>query len=465
MSTPHKPVLSEKRNALSYGPAALLTIRNSFTAPSMGAGVKRTACQNVDRYYRFGLRKKLRGYRSQQSSDTDLAYRIQSITNSYGWTDDRPMLDIYLCNRQACLEVHPLLYEKTFSYFESVMRQQQSVMAAKRFLASRPHSCSLIRRLGVYAEEEAYSGQSALSSITPEDFKTSIEYIASHCQLRYLKIRVYNWHLNEVADFRTGMAMFGKSKEIGDVSEWVKCLSVWNDLEALDVQLRCCSVPLVQRSFAMLKFMRSNMVQEGHTLQGMEGIRMQIAHPDVDQGPTHERELMCEISIEKGRPMLLQERRVKLLPDSWCKQRGIFLARWKCDCSPGSDWDHRFSCGNDHLEHLVRIPESDWEGRGTLAKGSPKPCVAFEKSELDYLYGQDVWDSRRWGGGPFQDYLPQGVSVGDFQRAKSLLEAGVRTWLPAEHERYPGSEFGDTDSPLSIHWDDGDDLDAVTVKD
>lgn len=55
------------------------------------------------------------------------------------------------------------------------------------------------------------------------------------------------------------------------------------------------------------------------------------------------------------------------------------------------------------------------------------------------------------------------MTVEDFCHAKSLLEADVDIFLPEPVTKHPGSEFGDTDSLLSIHWDDEDDLNRVPV--
>lgn len=62
---------------------------------------------------------------------------------------------------------------------------------------------------------------------------------------------------------------------------------------------------------------------------------------------------------------------------------------------------------------------------------------------------------KEWGDRPLQVFLPYHVNVEDFHGMKALAEAGFDLQLGYKNDGYVDSDFGDTDSLISVHgWSD-----------
>ncbi|KAF2629972.1 hypothetical protein BU25DRAFT_489378 [Macroventuria anomochaeta] len=385
-------------------------------------------------------------------------YQSEGSANSEGWPVDGPMLNICNVNRQVLTEVRPIFYSKTrFSIdVPSPIPKRNSVALAKRFLEDRPHVLGLIREFEFEVEESYYeNGEGYLTGVEPGVFEELCHILATRCHLRYLRVEVWSWMLGNWLGYQESINILRQPVIPYDIPEWMFQLSVVKDLEELDVYFQHGSPHFARRNIAALKLLRSTMVNGGDALERMDGIKLQLMHPPNDN-QNHQRVLCCELWIKNGHSELGQERRVRVHPYSWCKLCGMFLKRNGCDCSPDTGTDH---CHVGSSGHYQLIAATDLEVSDSADIDRSSTYANRATVDLDHLYGYNIWDSRRWGGGPLKDFLPKGVTEKDFYYAKSLADGGVFIALPDYHhgKELAESDFGDTDSLLSLHWNDEED--------
>jgi hypothetical protein len=212
-----------------------------------------------------------------------------------------------------------------------------------------------------------------------------------------------------------------------EMPEWILELGAVEDLEYLEAGFGFySSITNLQQAVAALNFMRSVMVRGGDATTGKEGIRVILNHAlHLDTGKSGRspwRLLYCTLEVEKGYSAVQQNIRVKVDPRSWCTSCGTFLKRVGCGCD---------GVNAELVQHIDQV-----------------------------FPDHDTWDSRRWGSRPLTKYLPKGVTMEDYQYVQSLLKAGASIHLtPDDDDGYADSDFGDTDSCLSISdwidWTEG----------
>ncbi|XPS68591.1 hypothetical protein M3J09_000878 [Ascochyta lentis] len=383
---------------------------------------------------------------------------IKVVYNVHRQPDVPPMMAICSTSRQVYTECQPLFYAKTTLYFDvqndAVVKT--SVKLAIAFLKSRPCSLYAIQKLGIYLDENMDTdGHASIQDVTRYEFQIFCDLVASHCNLKFLVVDIWNWADTAPMEFDAAIANFGESELTHSIPEWALQLAIVRDLERLDVRFGYWGVSSVHRSVATTKFMRDTMVQNGNKMQGMEGIKLQLGHLKMDGTVPKERYLTCEMDVEKGQSNLMHERRVKVSPHDWCKDCGKFLKRHACDCSPEAGDERCFFGDPERLQDFLRIRDEDWTPNETDNCEAPL-AKHTDHDSLDALYGQDVWDIRRWGGGTIKDYLPEGVTEEDFRYSMSAVKSDFDVYLADYHGCKEGAEsdFGDNDSLLSIHWDD-----------
>ncbi|KAF3033817.1 hypothetical protein E8E12_003682 [Didymella heteroderae] len=211
--------------------------------------------------------------------EANLVYRLTIVIDVFGWSDDRPMLNLCLCNRQIRSEVYPTFYSKTLFNFHTPVasKRHHLVKVLRKFLEDRPQSVALVQRVEVFTEKHTEEEQIRLLYIGPEEFSSCVEYIVSCCQLQSIKIKTFHWDQNEMSDFHYSMTMFGTSQEVDDIPDWIVQLTSIHNLQRLKVKFKWSSAPRIRDSIRSLKVMLSTMVQRGSKLQGMEGIKMQLS--------------------------------------------------------------------------------------------------------------------------------------------------------------------------------------------
>ncbi|KAJ4384468.1 hypothetical protein N0V86_000067 [Didymella sp. IMI 355093] len=380
------------------------------------------------------------------------------INNSQ--TDVRPMMQICRASRQVHNEVMPLFYAKTTLCFDADHNRpgKNSVVLATAFLKSRPGSLYMIQRFGIHLDEAMdENSYASIRHISPGELRDLCEQLAYGCRLKYLRLYVCCWVFLEPMEFDAAMAKFGKSEPTHSVPDWAIQLAIIKDLERLEVRIDYEGVGLVHRTVAATQFMRYTMVQGGSRMLGMEGIKLQLPHGIREDRLTKEREFSCDMDVEKGKSLLVRERRVKVLPYAWCMTCGKFARQRGCECNPVAGKAQCFRGVSGQSKHFVRIKDEDWTAHDTTRSAVLEGKLSLDQTTLNSLYGCDVWDIRRWGGGGIRTYLPEGVTDEDLRYTMFLVkDDDFDPCLPDYHGYSDGmeSDFGDTDSLLSIHWDD-----------
>jgi hypothetical protein len=85
--------------------------------------------------------------------------------------------------------------------------------------------------------------------------------------------------------------------------------------------------------------------------------------------------------------------------------------------------------------------------------GSEAQNSHAEHSFFQLPYPTGEWDSSRWSNRTLSEILPTGVTEKEYYTAKGLVEAGIMIHAgpTGQHlDDYADSDFGDTDSLLSI---------------
>jgi hypothetical protein len=399
-------------------------------------------------------------YRDPSGLIDDQRPIMQGVQNYNRWTDVPPMMQICRASRQVHNEVMPLFYAKTTLDFLADYNRpgKNSVALATAFLKSRPGSLYMIQRFGIHLDEDMdENSYASIRHISSGELRDLCEWLAYGCRLKYLRLDVFCWVYLEPMEFDAAMANFGKSEPTHSVPDWAIQLAIIKDLERLDAHIDYGGVGLVHRTVAATQFMRNTMVQGGSRMLGMEGIKLQLMHGTWEDRITKKRQLSCDMSIEKGKSILMRERRVKVLPYAWCKTCGKFARQWSCECNPVPGEAQCFRGVSGQSKHFVRIKDEDWTARDTTRSAVLDGKLHLDHITLNSLYGCDVWDIRRWGGGCIKTYLPEGVTDEDLRYTMSLVKHDdFDPCLPDYHGYSDGmeSDFGDTDSLLSIHWDD-----------
>ena len=181
-----------------------------------------------------------------------------------------------------------------------------------------------------------------------------------------------------------------------------------------------------------------------------EGIRVRFRHryvlypgnPGYARGAGRRR-LTLEMAIENGVAKLGQKmRRVKVNPKRRCNDCGLSEGRTGLVYFGDGAYERRRCCSS-----------SDWV------------TLDFKDASLRSMGDRDTHDDlhmdvRRWDSKPLHEYLPPDASDKDFYTAINLEREGCEIQLGStvsQPRDYSDSDFGDTDSLLSVHgWSDED---------
>ena len=161
-------------------------------------------------------------------------------------------------------------------------------------------------------------------------------------------------------DCQTAIENMEKRELDCKTSDWISQLAVVEDLEWPDVHRRYHTVLTLLHIIASLKFIRTKLLRDSAKIQRCVGIKCQLAHGlklDSQDGLicSEYRSLNCYLEIHKGHSWLYKERRVRVLPNRWCRDCGIFLERAGCDCRPARGTERCYFGNVEHIENVVRL--------------------------------------------------------------------------------------------------------------
>ncbi|KAF2242001.1 hypothetical protein BU26DRAFT_610379 [Trematosphaeria pertusa] len=320
----------------------------------------------------------------------------------------------------------------------------EDVPAAFNFLRDRPEDAvRSIRYLQLSYRHNNDSDQG--------QFNALCALLQWRCPLRELKLTIHTADVRKILQDESNL----EKTQYQPIPAWVNQVLQVKNLHRLHVHWNFGSRKYIRTALAAARLMRSSMLQTDMAFSDAQGIQVRLRHvARVGRQQIRWGELNMMITKD-GESELERKRRVRVLPHSWCNECGAFEGTLLCDCI------HQVSTA------CLKSFESKCRschrcGRpGTMYRGEQHQLPAILKLDPDDTsttpVGEDVWDSRRWGGKALKDYLPNYVTEDDFHKAKELANVGV-TLVPPIAGDYANSDFGDTDSLLSVHgWSDDED--------
>lgn len=191
-------------------------------------------------------------------------------------------------------------------------------------------------------------------------FISFTELVVTHCRLHLLRDNVRTWNWTTCQGYQTAIISMKDTEEDCKIPNRVSQLAVIKDLEWLDVHCEYHTVLTLLHIIASLKFIRTKLLRDGAKIQRCVGIKCQLAHGlklDSQDGliRSESRSLNCYLEIHKDYSWMYKEERVRVLPDRWCRDSGIFLERAGCDCSPARGSERCYFGNVEHLEDIVRL--------------------------------------------------------------------------------------------------------------
>lgn len=324
--------------------------------------------------------------------------------------------------RQIYKEAKPILYSQVRFIVVAEVWYYSSFKAVWYFLKEIVPFDSLknIRYLEFSIEERIHNNVTTTIPCDDDIFKNLCSILANEMHLHHLTINVQN----RVRYFSPHRNTIDRSTEAyHEVPEWVKQLLAIKRLDKLTLQWEYLDVSCLERTLKSARLMRTTMLKNGKDTKDKD-CTVRLRHNEGQRARLRDRYLEFSMDLDKnGDSHLELKKRVKVMPNHWCRSCGRF---------PSSEHDICI-CGLPIGSKLI-TPGMEEEG----------PVAKHHRP----------WDSNDWGGQPLQAFLPDGVTEEDYFKAKALAEAGFRLQRSRWNQDMD-SDYGDNDSLNSVHgWSD-----------
>ena len=380
----------------------------------------------------------------------DLPRELRDLVYDFALVDEKPQLDIFRVNRQ-------LYEEASLIFFSRNEFEFRDLPVALQALSSNHDAVKNIRRIRLYIYEQPQDHDDGLYYNKDGAFGKLCDLFATKSQLLKLFLYIDDSGINSTTPQN---AVLTKTQSYA-IPPWVYHLTRLDRLRSLHFIWHCSLVSYFGTMLSAAKLMRTTMLHNGATMSNTQGIRLFRHHQmiqndnDVCGIRIPVRSLQLEMKFDdNGHSNFHHYRRIRMQPYCWCMDCGRFETEGFCECGgPFRDegcesceiecWklcecgSSRYYCGLFDKENTVHQLFSN-EGEATPT-------------------ADNVWNSKKWGGKPFQEYLPAGATEKDFFNAKAWTNAEChQVELPQTWDGdYTGSDFGDNDSMFTVHgWSD-----------
>ncbi|KAF2641401.1 hypothetical protein P280DRAFT_312044 [Massarina eburnea CBS 473.64] len=229
----------------------------------------------------------------------------------------------------------------------------------------------------------------------------------------------------------------------GELPPWIKHLSPIKDLSRLYIQWTRGPVTQLSTVRKAGETMCARMVKDGAKIDdACVDVRIRRRHvlAKNEAGQEirrRERRLELRMLVETSGKKDLSGttvRRVRVIPYSWCTACGHFE-------NSSSDCHQAGTMYRGCRSQVASILQLDSDPKAETWAGEPVPTEV------------EIWNSMKWGGKPLGEYLPEGVTEEEFEKARDWAKEGHELLLMGDKVEgdYAESDFGDTDSLVSFH--------------
>lgn len=376
---------------------------------------------------------------------------IMNDGNGYYFDWERSSVNVLQTCRQIYEEAKPILYSRARFSFGADPYNGSSVITVLYFLERTVPFNALknIRHLEFSMWEKININNTTNLLTTTVDgdhvhgedsnFKKLCFLLASKMHLRHLTLYVHNADKYSSSHKNT---IDRSTEPHREVPGWVKPLLAIKRLDRLTLHWEYDDLNCLDRTLKAARLMRTSMIQDGERMKADDGILVRLKHKEYNP---KEKRLSFEMDIDKtGKSRAMRIRRVKVVPDSECRNCGHYPATRDRNCL----------CGCISLDPIKALHDA--------IRPKEKTPAEFNDS-IGNQGEEDACETRPWVEKPLREYLPKDVTEEDFHKAKAFRDAGFHLYLwdgKSRRNSYTDSDFGDTDSLNSVHgWSDDEETD------